>query len=141
MRSPSPTPRPPAQGSSARKISPYNFWLQNPAGIEWVEENAGVSSSSSQRTHTGTHLLRLTPSELQHRGSSVKGTSGIWKETEASGIKARAGGQLFHRQKGRQRHMSFFYPSTAESQSWQAGGISETPSTWLTLFAPPWKLQ
>ena len=39
-------------------------------------------------------LLRLTPSELQHWGSSLKGTSGIQGETEVSGIKARAGGQL-----------------------------------------------
>ena len=23
--------------------------------------------------------------------------------------------------------------------SWQAGDIFETPSTWLTLFAPPWR--
>ena len=30
--------RPPAQGSSARKISSHNFWLQKPAGIELVEE-------------------------------------------------------------------------------------------------------
>ena len=29
MRSPSPTPGLAAQGSSARKISPHNFWLQN----------------------------------------------------------------------------------------------------------------
>ena len=26
-----------------------------------------------------------------------------------------------------------------EPQSWQAGAISETPSTWLTLFDPPWR--
>ena len=29
VRSPSPTPRPPAQGSSSRKISPHNFGLKN----------------------------------------------------------------------------------------------------------------
>ena len=28
----------PAQGSSARKITPHNFWLQNPVGIESVEK-------------------------------------------------------------------------------------------------------
>ena len=38
---------PPAQDSSARKISPHNFWLQKPAGIESVEETAGTPSSSS----------------------------------------------------------------------------------------------
>ena len=37
----------PAQGSSARKISPHNFWLQKPLGIESVEETTGVPSSSS----------------------------------------------------------------------------------------------
>ena len=31
-----------AQDTSARKISPHNFWLQNPAGIESVEEDAGA---------------------------------------------------------------------------------------------------
>ena len=38
---------PPAQDSSARKISPHNFWLQNPVGIESVEETSGAPSSSS----------------------------------------------------------------------------------------------
>ena len=30
--------RPPVQGSSARKISPHNFWMQKPSGIELVEK-------------------------------------------------------------------------------------------------------
>ena len=30
------------QGSSARKISPHNFWLQKPVRIELGEETAGV---------------------------------------------------------------------------------------------------
>ena len=47
VRIPSPTPGPPAQGSSDRKISPHNFWLQKPAGIESVEETSAVSSSSA----------------------------------------------------------------------------------------------
>ena len=46
-KSPSHTSGPPAQGSSARKISPHNFWLQKPVGIEWVEEPAGAPRSSS----------------------------------------------------------------------------------------------
>ena len=45
-KEPSPTPGPPAKGSSARKISPHNFWLQKPVGIELVEENSRVPSSS-----------------------------------------------------------------------------------------------
>ena len=40
VRSPSPTPGPLAQSSSARKISLHNFWLQKPAGIESVEETS-----------------------------------------------------------------------------------------------------
>ena len=44
-----------------------------------------------KRTHTGTHLLRLTPSELQHWGSSLKGTSGVQGETEVSGIRVSRG--------------------------------------------------
>ena len=42
-----------------------------------------------------TDLLGLTPSEFQCWGSSLKGTRGIWRETELSGIKARAGGAAF----------------------------------------------
>ena len=41
-------PGPLAHGSSARKISPYNLWLQNPAGIESMEETSGVPSSYSR---------------------------------------------------------------------------------------------
>ena len=40
-------PAPPAQDSSARKISPHNFWLQKSAGIELVEGTSGVPNSSS----------------------------------------------------------------------------------------------
>ena len=37
----------PAQGSSARKISPLNFWLQKWVGIELVEDTDGIPISSS----------------------------------------------------------------------------------------------
>ena len=46
-KSTSPTPGTPAQGSSARKISLHNFWLQKSMGIELVEETAGAPSSFS----------------------------------------------------------------------------------------------
>ena len=39
--------RPPSQGSGDRQISPHNFWLQNPLGIESVEETSGAPRSSS----------------------------------------------------------------------------------------------
>ena len=42
-----PHTRPPAQGCSARKISPHNFWLRKPAGIEMVEETTEALSSFS----------------------------------------------------------------------------------------------
>ena len=45
-RSPSATPGPPAQGSSARKISSPKFWLQIPVGMESVEETSGAPNSS-----------------------------------------------------------------------------------------------
>ena len=86
-----PNTRPPAQRSSARKISPHNFWLQKPVGIESVEETSGAPSSFFYRAHSWTHLLRLPPSELQHQGSSLKSTSGIQQETEVSGIKVSRG--------------------------------------------------
>ena len=47
VRSPSPTPGPPTQGSSTRKINPHNFWLQKQVVIESVEEISGAVSSSS----------------------------------------------------------------------------------------------
>ena len=47
--SPNPTPGPPVQGSSARKISPHNFCLQKPVGVESVgkKKTAGTPRSSS----------------------------------------------------------------------------------------------
>ena len=45
-RSPSPTADLPAQGSSAREITPHNIWLQKPVVIELVEEISGAPSSS-----------------------------------------------------------------------------------------------
>ena len=45
-----------------------------------------------------TDLLALTPSELQHQGSRLKGIRDRWNGTELSCIRVRAGG--FSRQKG-----------------------------------------
>ena len=53
-------------------------------------------------------LLRLTPSELQHQGSSLKGTRGKQGGTEVSDIKVGAEGQLPPRQKGGQRPLALF---------------------------------
>ena len=115
----------PHQAPSARKISPYHFWQRKPVGIELVEKAAGALSRSSWGTHTQTHLLRLAPSELQHQGGNLKGTSGVQGETEVSGIKESRG------------HCPFAEPSPTQSQ-W-AGAISESLSTWLTLCDLPWR--
>ena len=125
MSSPSPTSGPPAQGSSARKISLYNFWLQKPAGIESVEGTSGAPSSSSKKIHTWTHILRLTPCGLQQLGGGLRGTNGVQGEAEMSGIKASRG------------QCPFSGPSPPQSQ--QTGAVSKIPSTWITLFDLPWR--
>ena len=106
VRSPSPTPCPPAQGSGARKISSHNFWLQNTAGAELVEETVESQEVPLEEPTHG--LTQIHSLELQHWHSSLKGTSGIQGGTEVSDIQARAGGQLSPRQKGRQRPLSLF---------------------------------
>ena len=44
----------PAQDSSAGKINPHNFWLQNPVGIELVEEllESGEPTHGLTQTHS-----------------------------------------------------------------------------------------
>ena len=49
---PSPIPGTTSQGSSTRKISPQNFWLQKAVENEPVEETAGFPGSSSLRACT-----------------------------------------------------------------------------------------
>ena len=103
-----PHTRPRAQGSSAWKISPHNFWLQKPVEIESVEEFHWLWISKQfllKNPHMDLH--RVTLSGLQPRGSSLKSISGIQGRTEVPGIKTKAGGQPSPRQKGRQRLLSF----------------------------------
>ena len=92
MRSPSSIVGPPAQGFSARKISPHNFCQQNPAGIDQCKKL--LESQAVPLKEPTMDLLRLTPFELQHWGSSLKDTSGIQIGTGVSGIKAGAGSLL-----------------------------------------------
>ena len=114
----------PDQGSNARKINPHNFWLQKPVEIESVEEAAGVPSSSSWGTYSWTHLFRLTPSELQHWGSSLKGTSGTQGGTEMSRISNFKGTAFFQTERQAKAIVSFLNPPPAEPQDEQAGAIS-----------------
>ena len=121
-----PTLGPPAQGSSARKISPYNFWLQKLVVIESVEETSGPKQFLK---NLQVDLFRLTPCEIQHQGSSLKGTSGIWGGTEVFGTKMRTVGQLSPRYKGRQRPLFLSEPSFQRATESAGGCQSEIPST------------
>ena len=76
-----------------------------------------ISRSQAVPLNPHTNILRLTPSELQHWGSSLKGTSGIQGGTEVSDIKAEAGGQLFPRQKDGQKLLSLFQTLSPQSHS------------------------
>ena len=93
---------------------------------DWVGGRNFSSPKQFLLKHPCRNLFRLTPSELQQQNSSLSGTSGIEGEAEAYGIKVRAGGQ-----KGGQRPfiVPFLNPPPTEPQSWQAGAISESPST------------
>ena len=68
-------------------------------------------------------LLRLSPSELQHQGGSLKGTGGVLGEAEVSDISVSRG------------HCPFSEPSHCRAT--QAGAVSEAPSIWLTMFDLP----
>ena len=57
-------------------------------------------------------LLRLTPFELQHQGSSLKDTRGTEAGTEMSGKKARGEGQISPRLKAGGGHYPFSEPSS-----------------------------
>ena len=77
-------------------------------------------------------LLRLTPSELQLRGSSLKRTRDIKRGTKLSGIRARAEGEgvAFCPTKVlAEAIVPFLIPTPMHSESQQVGTISESPST------------
>ena len=88
-------------------------------------------------------LLRLPPSELQHGGSSLKGTRDIQGETEVFGIKESAGGAASLRQKCWQWELFFCW--TLPTQTWEVVGWDIWDSTYLvhTVHLPlviPWVL-
>ena len=90
--------------------------------------------------NTHTDLLRLTPSELQHHGSSLTGTSGIQGGTEVSGLKVRAGGQLSLRQKGRQRPLSLCWtlPHTVPAGGCYIWDSINLANTVCPILEIPW---
>ena len=75
VRSPNPATGPPAQDSSARKISPHNFWLQK-TSRDLVGGRNFWSLKQFLLKNLHMDLIRLIPPELQHWGSSLNG-SGI----------------------------------------------------------------
>ena len=117
VRSTRPIPGPLAKDSSARKTSPHNFWLQNPAGLSQWKKHLETLAVPLIKPTTRTRLLRLIPSELQHQGSSLNSTSGIQGEAEVAGIKVSRG-----------------YCPFAKPSLHRAGATSKTPSTSLTLL-------
>ena len=94
VRDPSPTPDYPAQGSSTRKISPKTSGCKNQWGLEQWRKLWESQAFPLKGPTTDLGLLRLTPSGLQHRGSSWKDTCSIQGGTEVSGIGASARRQL-----------------------------------------------
>ena len=56
-----------------------------------------------------------------------------------SGIQERAGGQLSPRKRQAEAIVPLLNRPQKEPQKQWVGTISETPLTWLTLFAPPWR--
>ena len=92
-KGPSPTSSPAVQGLGVRNGSSHNFWLQKSRGIMAEWEGGFCSPRLFHLKNPSTDLHRLNPSELQHWGSSLKGTRDIWEGTELSGIKVRARGR------------------------------------------------
>ena len=123
-----------AQGSSARKISPQNFWLQNQWGLsQWKKLLESQAVLLKESTHID--FLTLTPSELQHWGSSLKGTSGIREELKHLASRQELKDSFLPDRKAGRGYCPFSEHSTTpphpppctEPQSLQAGAISETP--------------
>ena len=83
-------------------------------------------------------LLGLIPSELQGWVSNLKGTRDIGEGIELCGIRVRAGGTAFCETKVLAEATVPFLRLPHPTQSQQVGTITKSPSTWLTLFAPPW---
>ena len=122
-KEPSPITDCPAQGSSARKISPHNFWLQKSAGFESVEETSGDQAVPlKEPTHEPTHGLTYS--------AQVP-----WWQLEGQWWHSGRDWSVWHH--GEQRPLPLFWALPLQSQ--QAGAISETPSTWLTLSDPSWR--
>ena len=119
------------QGSRFKKSSPHDFGCKN----QWVlrprkTEASRVPENSSYRAHTWIYLDSLPLSSSME----VAETYGKELNCLASGLELE--GLLSPRQKCWQRPLFLWWVFPTQSQ--QAGTISESPSTCLILFAPPW---
>ena len=134
------TEGPPAQGSSARKISLHNFWLQKPVRIEAVEDKLPESQAIllKEPPHRLTQTYSLwTPAQRQQTERHQRHTGKNWSVQHAGESWEAVFSQI---EVLAEATLSFLSPHTTEPESQQAGTISETPSTWLTQFVPSWWL-
>ena len=95
--------RPPRPGFQCQEDK--SIWILAAKTLAWIGRRKYWTPKKSllKNPHTDLLFLRFTLSELQHRGSSLKGTNGMQGGTEVSAIKVRAGGEISPRQKGGQR--------------------------------------
>ena len=91
----------------------------------WLRQRESGSSSLTACAQTYSNSLAL---------SSSTGTV-AWKTPGGLASRWELQGQLSPRQKWWQRPLFIFW--ACHTQSLQAGAISESPSTWLTLFSLP----
>ena len=108
--------RPPAQGSSVGKINPISPSGTKTSG-DWVGRRNFWSPKQCLLKGLFEDLLRFTPSELQHWGSSLKGTSGIQGGAGVSGIKVKGGDSFLPGRKAGRGHFPFLNPPHTETQS------------------------
>ena len=131
VRDRSPTPDHPAQGSSAGKINPHNFWLWKPVGVGVAEETAGFSGVSSDRAHNG---LRAYTGSLP-LGFSTRAPAGIAPVANGEKLKWLTSGQVLG--------YSFLLDRTSEARQCHCP-LSELSLTqrhrMVTWVAPPWWL-
>lgn len=130
VRGTSNTSASPVQGSSVRKRSPQKVWLWKPVEIvvrKRVTRVPGIRLQGSLNKLPCWWTDLLWAPAL---GQQVRGHWGIWEGTELSGFRPRAGGFG--------RSHCFFVSTTQPVHVGSA--ISESPTTWLMLFTPPWWL-
>lgn len=108
----SPHNRSASPGFQDHEGSPHYLAAKTSGDWDW-----GCCWSQKSPLKGPTHRLK-GPSELQYWGSSLKGTKDIQGKPELSGIRPRAEGQLYPRQKAGRDHYSFAEPSLQSASRW-----------------------